>query len=108
MRRISAKTKKILAADPRMARCCISNYACAGPIQWHHNLEQKGRQSDNPKHILPLCEHHHKYADNKELKERLDLAMLKGLSEVEIKEISKAIDYSQRLKYLNDKYNPSR
>jgi hypothetical protein len=105
MRPISAKTKKILIDDPRMKRCCINNFACCGQIQWHHNLIIAGRQSDNPKHILPICEHHHNFARQTVIKERLDYIMLKGLTEEEIKDISKAENYSQRLKYLNDKYN---
>ena len=108
MRPISKQTKEQLANDPFMKVCCLSGKTammCTGTIEWHHNLIFTGKQSDEPETILPLCKGHHYAADIKDIKELLDLIMLKRMSDKQIDIFSKAINYRQRLKYLKQKYD---
>ena len=105
MRKLSPATRKGLEEDPRMKRCVLCDRGgCGGRIEWHHALQFANRQSDDPKHILGVCSTHHDMARHRDVKESLDLAMLRLLSKEEIDDISKAIDYHQRLKYLENKY----
>lgn len=106
MRTLSPETRKILENDLRMKMCCLSYLGgCARKIEWHHNLIFAGRQSDYPKHILGVCLLHHDMARETRIKEQLDYIMLAALSEQELSDISKAIDYRQRLEFLQKKYN---
>lgn len=106
MRGISPQTRAILEEDERMGNCPLRGLfgGCNGRIEWHHNLIVGGRQSDYPKHIIGVCHAHHDMVRNKEVKEMIDFAMLRMLSKEEIDDISKAINYHQRLKYLEEKY----
>lgn len=103
MRPIPEKVKEQLSNDTFMKRCCLCGTTRLR-IQWHHNLILASRQSDIPETILPLCSFCHAIADHTENKERLDLIMLKRMNEEQIRSISKAIPYKQRLKYLIKKY----
>lgn len=105
MRPIPQKVKDILANEKRMKRCCL----CGNPkVQWHHNLIYGSKQSDIPETILALCEKCHDQARNTEVKEKLDLIMLRQMTTEQITNISKADNYHQRLKYLENKYNSKR
>ena len=103
MRPIPPKQREEMANDPYYKKCCYPHY-CSGKIEWHHNLIIAGRQSDIKETILPLCQFIHERARLTDVKEQLDLIMLKRMSEAQIGEISKAVNYHQRLRYLKGKY----
>lgn len=74
MRPIPLKIRQQLADDIFMKKCCLCG-ATGVKIDFHHNLIYQGRQQNDPKSILPLCELCHRSANNKEIKERLDRIM---------------------------------
>lgn len=93
--------------DPYYRVCCmkgLDNIPCAGRIEFHHNLIFAGSQFQSKFCILPLCKEHHIQADFSDVKEHLDWIMLSRASDFQIKLISKALNYQQRLDYLNKKY----
>lgn len=91
--------------DPWFAVCCVSGKTRQQEkIELHHNFIFASKQVNAKKFILPLSKSVHDRANNKEMKERLDWIMLSRMTEEEIKEISKAVDYGQRFKYLKGKY----
>lgn len=105
MRPIPQKVKELLESDPFMKCCCLCGIDNKKTkIEWHHNLIYAGRQSDIPETILPLCKTHHDQANNEEVRERLDLIMLKRMSVEQISSISKAINWEHRKKFLEKKY----
>ncbi len=105
MRKISEETRNILAKDKRMRVCALKSYVCQGRLEWHHNLIFGGKQCDWPETIIALCGgFHHRYADQKDIKEKLDYIMLNQMSDKQIQSISKAVDYFQRKKYVTNKY----
>jgi hypothetical protein len=97
-----------LSKDKRMISCCLmtkKDCRCKGRIEWHHNLIFGGKQSDIPETILPLCKNfHHRYAEQMDIKEKLDWIMLNQMSDEQIESISKAVNYQQRKIYVNSKY----
>lgn len=103
-RPIKSQVRDELDQDPFMHKCCVADNQCRGRIQWHHHLKWQGKRSDKPEHILPLCEFHHEKVDTKDGREKVDWVWLNRLNERQIEEISKAINYKQRQKYLNTKY----
>ena len=103
MRPIPKEVRDQLASDPRMTKCALCGTRGL-KLEWHHNLTEKGRQSDRPETILALCKLCHDNARDSDVKERLDLIMLRMMTPETISEISKAVDYHQRLKYLESKY----
>ena len=110
MRKISAKVKEELLADPRMKKCaraCEGN--CGGRITWEHVIIYGGRQLDEAWAIIPLCEYHHDvntYQDIGDLNKEKNLWIaLKQAPPGRLKALSKAIDYEKRLDYLNKKYS---
>lgn len=107
MRPIPPKIRALLADDPYMKRCCLCG-SNSGKIDWHHNLILGSKQSNIVETILPLCQNCHDKARTTETKEKLDLIMLNRMSDQQIIEISKAVNYHQRKKYLNEKYNFTR
>ena len=109
MRPISPNVKKELLADPRMKLCARSNEGnCDGAITWEHALIYAGKQIDEAWNILGICEYHHgvnKYQDGGAMnKEKHEWLALKQAPAGRLKAMSKAIDYEQKLKYLNGKY----
>lgn len=105
MRAIPQSIKTKLASDPFMKKCCLcGTHGATIKIEWHHNLIFAHRQSNLPETILPLCEPCHSHANNRDVKERLDLIMLNRMSDETIMSISKAVNWSQRKKYLTKKY----
>jgi hypothetical protein len=106
MRPIPEKQKEEMASDKYYKKCCYPlKHICSGKIEWHHNLILGGRQSNLKETILPICQNIHEQARNTEIKEVLDMVMLNRMSDSQIKQISRAIDYSHRKKYLNAKHN---
>lgn len=109
MRPISSKVKAELLANPRMSRCArLDEGSCDGRITWEHAIIHAGRQLDESWAILGICEYHHgvnKYQDGGAMnKEKHEWLALRQAPEGRLKELSKAINYEQKLKYLNTKY----
>lgn len=103
-RPLKKEVREELENDPFMSKCCITDGNCGGRITWHHHLKYGGKRSDNAEDILPLCQTHHDLADTKVVKEKIDWVWLNRLNESQIEKISKAINYAQRKKYLNEVY----
>lgn len=103
-RPLKKEVRKELENDPFMSKCCVADETCKGRITWHHHLRYGGKRSDFAQDILPVCQRHHDLADTKLGKEKLDWVWLNRLNEAQIEKISKAINYGQRKKYLNQKY----
>ncbi len=82
-----------------MRSCCMCG---SKEVQFHHNIEYAGRQSDDPKSIMPLCKPHHDMISDPLIREEVDWLMF----------IHKKLDPSdyprsglaQRKKYLVKKY----
>jgi hypothetical protein len=102
MRPIPPALRADMSSDPYYKKCCLCGTMQG--IQWHHNLILASRQSSIRETILPVCEPCHDRARNTEVKEKLDLIMLRRMSDTQITSISKAVNYHQRKKYLECKY----
>ena len=81
--------------------CCLCG---SSPIQLHHNLIFAGKQVHHVKTILPVCVRCHTQANKVEVREKLDLIMLKQMTKKELQMFSKVVDLEARLKYLYDKH----
>jgi hypothetical protein len=79
MRPIPLKIRQQLSDDVFMKKCCLCGIG--NNIQFHHNLIYQGRQQNDAKSILPLCETCHRSANKKDVKEKLDKIMFeRGLN----------------------------
>ena len=96
MRPIPEKIKRQILEDMFMKKCCLCG-ATGVKIDWHHNLIYQGRQQNDPKAIIPLCEMCHGKANNKEVKEQLDRIMFERGLDVTLYPRS---GLAQRKKYL--------
>lgn len=99
MRKISDETKAILKRDVYMKRCCLCGRE---PVEWHHNIEYQGRQSDNPKSIMPLCEAHHKMISDPLIREEVDWCMYVH-KKLDPADFPKS-DFARRRRYLINRY----
>lgn len=105
MNNIPKKLNDEINQDPFYRFCCLRDENCQGRIERHHNLIFQGRQYQKKFCILPACsDYHHKYANRKDIKEKLDQIMLNRASDQEILDISKAINYISYRNRLNEKY----
>jgi hypothetical protein len=109
MRPISKKVNQELDNDPRMKVCARRDEGnCQGRITREHALIFAGRQLDEAWAILGICAFHHEvdeFQDCGDLnKEKHEWLALLQAPEGRLKELSKAINYEQKLKYLNSKY----
>lgn len=109
MRAISKKVKDELLADPRMKVCARRDEGnCDGRITFEHALIYAGRQLDEAWAILGICEYHHgvnKHQDGGAMnKEKHEWLALRQAPEGRLKELGKAVNYEQKLLYLNSKY----
>lgn len=101
---IPKELREEMSNDPFYKKCCIADETCSGILNWHHNLIFQGRRQNTKATILPVCKGHHDRADTKEIREKINWVMLNRMSDSEIDFYSKAIDYQQLKKYLNEKY----
>jgi len=76
---------------------------CGGRIEWHHVFIYAGRQLNEKWAIVPACHDHHAKAEP--LREHFEHIALNRATTQELLQISKAIDYVAKRKYLNDKYS---
>jgi hypothetical protein len=91
------------ATDPFFKSCCIADDECDGHIQWHHNLTNAGKRTDDEEGILPACVHHHDKASTTLIKERFDWVMLeRNFERIHIKYPRSGWDL--RYNYLKKKY----
>jgi hypothetical protein len=109
MRKLTEQAKEQIDNDPFYKVCARHKDGnCAGRITIEHALIFAHKQVDLPFALIPLCEFHHsvnKYQDCGDLnKEKNEWIALSRATEQEITQISKAVDYKQKLKYLNNKY----
>lgn len=96
MRPIPLKIRQQLSDDLFMKKCCLCG-STGVKIDFHHNLIYQGRQQNDHKSILPLCEPCHRNANNKEVKEKLDKIMFDRGLDVTLYPKS---GLAQRKKYL--------
>jgi hypothetical protein len=107
MRPISPKLRDIIDTDTYYRTCARSDEGdCSGRITIEHALIYGGRQIDELWNLLPICAYHHavdSYQDSgnldKQKHEWIALSRCPDLSA-----ISKAVNYPQRLAYLNTIY----
>lgn len=93
-----------MAADPFYRKCCITGVSNV-KIEWHHNLIFAGRQVQEKECILPVSQAVHGRANTSEMREKLDLVMLRRMSEEQLEKYSKRGSLKQRLKYLEEKFS---
>lgn len=109
MRPISPSIKNELENDPRMSKCARADEGgCDGRITWEHALIYAGRQMDEAWAILGICSYHHAVNQHQDgggmNKEKHEWLALRQAPEGRLQAMSKAINYEQKLKYLNSKY----
>ena len=112
MRKISEELKEDILQDPYYEKCARQkDGSCDGRITFEHSIIFKGSQLNEKYAIIPLCEYHHavnQYQDGGDLnKEINECISLNRATKSELQAISKAIDYTHRLNYLNNKYDNS-
>lgn len=102
---IPTKLRAEMALDPFYKRCVITGKTdeeAGEKIQWHHNLEFKGKRVNRKFCILPLLESIHDAISQH--KEKVDWIMWNRASDEEIQEFSKAVDYKAVRARLNNKF----
>ncbi len=107
MRKLSSETQKKLAHSERMKHCQLAPYIphdCSKKIDWHHNLIFASKQSDIPETIIAICSEIHDKANRKDVKERLDWIMLNQMSDAQVRNIGKAINYGYKKEKLNEQF----
>lgn len=110
MRQIPRLQKLAMENDRYYTICCYQVHAndlCEGRIEWHHNLIIAGKQSNAIWSILPVCHKHHMKSGDRNVKERLNWIMLNRASDLQLSEVSKAIDYIALRERLNNKFKLS-
>lgn len=97
---IPPKMRLEMANDPFYSRCAITGASVN--INWHHNLEYKGKRVNEKFAIIPLTKWVH---DNIAThKEKVDWLMVNRATDEELKKYSKAVDYIALRERLNKKY----
>lgn len=81
---------------------------CDGRITWEHAIIYAGKQLNETWAILGICEYHHKVGkhqnDGHLDKAKHEWLALRQAPPGRLKELSKAVDYEQKLKYLETIY----
>lgn len=97
-----------MSDDVFYKNCCYSVYTgdenCSGKIEWHHNLKWAGTRVNEIFAILPVCQYHHRLADTTEVRMKLDWIMLNRATDDELQTYSKAENYFEKKKRLNEQY----
>lgn len=107
MRKISDKTRKKLLQDKTMKICAICG---SSPTQWHHAIENAGRQLDSPWAIIGLCAVCHAKATPHSANydrcyEKFALCkVLNRATDEELLSISKVVNYLALREKLNKSY----
>lgn len=108
---IPLKLREELNKDPEYGYCCITGKrgTCEDPIEWHHNLKFAGSNVQERFCILPILQSIHFRADNIQVRETLDRAMIFRDTENKLFDpmgYGKAVNWRQREIYLNSKHGP--
>jgi hypothetical protein len=108
---IPLELREQLSKDPEYDYCCITGKRGTpdDPIEWHHNLKFAGTNVQERFAILPILQSIHFKADNIEVRETLDRAMLYRDTEQKLFNplgYSKARNWKQRSIYLTEKLGP--
>ena len=101
---IPPKLREEMSADKWYKKCCIADNECSGKIEWHHNLIFKSERQNIKEAILPICQAHHRRADTREIREKLDWVMLQRMDNEQLEYYSKAMNYKQYKIYLEGIY----
>ena len=111
MNNIPAKLNEELNADPYYTVCArrgLHGHVCGGRITREHTLTYASNQIQERWAIIPICAKAHavdRYQDggdfNKEINQWI---ALNRATEIELRGISKAIDYIRLRNFLNSKY----
>lgn len=81
-----------MSLDPWYTRCCYCGKD--KEIQWHHVFIFAGRQVNAKWAIVPACEKHHREVNtNPDMKDYFQWIALNRATNVELKAMSKAVDY---------------
>ena len=109
MRPIPLKTRKEIKSDPFYKTCArAEDGSCQGRITIEHALIYAGRQINEKWALIPLCEYHHavdKHQDGGDLnKEKNIWIALNRATNEQLHVLSKAINYIEYKKRLNDTY----
>ena len=64
----------------------------------------RGKRENVKEVILPICQAHHRRADTREIREKLDWVMLQRMTDEQLDFYSKARNYKQYKIYLREKY----
>ncbi len=104
---IPPKLREEMSQDKWYKKCCIADSECSNKIEWHHNLIFRGQRENVKEAILPVCQAHHRKADTREIREKLDHIMLQRMSDEQLEYYSKARNYKQYKIYLRKKYENS-
>lgn len=99
-----------MSKDPYYEKCCMAfRGGCDGRITWEHTIIFAGRQLNEKWAIIPLCEYHHavnKHQDGGDLNKEMNVWFaLNRATDIELKMVSKAINYLQLKERLNGIYN---
>ena len=101
---IPIKLRSEMSEDKYYTKCCIDD-ECSGKIEWHHNLIFKGQQVNEKWCIIPVCKKHHDLIHgSSEYKEMANFVMLNRTTDEELLKYSKAINYLEMKKRLNEIY----
>lgn len=108
---IPLKLREELNKDPEYAYCCITGKRGTreDPIEWHHNLKFAGSNVQERFCILPILQSIHFRADNIQVRETLDRAMIYRDTENKLFDpmgYGKAVNWRQREIYLNSVHGP--
>jgi hypothetical protein len=113
MNNMPKKLREDCAADPVYKRCMrkelLHDHVCAPDpctgklIEWEHAIIFASRQWQKKWAIVPLCWWAHSGPGM--VKEINEWLALRRATPEEIASISKAVNYSRKLKYLEEKYS---
>lgn len=113
MRKIPPKLRENMQNDPFYKVCSLRGSeahfgACGGCVTWEHAIIYAGRQLNEKWAIIPLCEKHHgvnNYQDVTAVNKEASLwVALNRASDLELRMVSKAINYQKEKERLNKKY----
>ena len=117
MRKIPSKLRENMANDNWYTKCVLSRQndhifdltgSCGGCITWEHSIIYQGRQLNEKWAIIPLCEKHHgvnNYQDAGAINKEVSVwCAINRATDMELRMVSKAINYQELKKRLNKKY----
>jgi hypothetical protein len=109
MRKIPPKLLEEMLSDPYYSKCARKKEGnCKGRVTLEHALIFAGKQVNEKYAIVPICAYHHEvdqYQDGGGMNKELHVAIaLSRASDLELRMISKAIDYTHMRDVLCEKY----